>query len=64
MGGEYHMWNVAYVDGAWRYFDATSDRGMSQFGFRCFNVTAEELTGHDWDQAYVERLTAQTAPQK
>ena len=58
-GSEYHMWNVAYVDGAWRYFDATSDRGMSEFGFRSFNVTADELTGHEWDESFVERLTEQ-----
>ena len=64
LGSEYHMWNVAYVDGAWRYFDATSDRGMSQFGFRCFNVTAEDLTGHDWDKAYVDRLIVQAVPKK
>ena len=63
LGSEYHMWNVAYVDGAWRYFDATSDRGMSEFGFHCFNVTAEELTGHEWDVDYVERLTSQEMPQ-
>lgn len=62
-GSEYHMWNVAYVDGTWRYFDATSDRGMSEFGFRCFYVTAEELTGHEWDASFVARLTEQTVPE-
>lgn len=54
---------VAYVDGAWRYFDATSDRGMSGFGFCCFHVTAEALTGHEWDASFVARLTEQTVPE-
>lgn len=54
---------MAYVDGAWRYFDATSDRGMSGFGFCCFYVTAEELTGHEWDASFVARLTEQTVPE-
>ena len=35
--GESHMWNTAYLDGAWLWFDATSDRGTSQEqGFRHF----------------------------
>ena len=62
-GSEYHMWNIAYLNGAWRYFDATSDRGRAAYGFRCFCVTAEELTGHEWDAAFLNRLTEQAVPE-
>lgn len=54
--GENHMWDLAFLDGEWRYFDATSDRGMQQFGFRKFGVTADGLTGYTWDEAWVQRL--------
>ena len=57
MGGEYHMWNVAYLDGAWRYFDATSDRGRADYWFNYFGVSAEQLTRYTWDSAFVARLT-------
>ena len=57
MGGENHMWNIAYLDGAWRYFDATSDRGCAAFGFRYFGVDADALTRHTWDTDWVARLT-------
>lgn len=54
--GENHIWDLAFLDGEWRYFDATSDRGMQQFGFRKFGVTADGLTGYTWDEAWVQRL--------
>lgn len=54
--GENHMWDLAFLDGEWRYFDATSDRGMQRFGFRKFGVTADGLTGYTWDEAWVQRL--------
>ena len=57
MGSEYHMWNIAYLDGAWRYFDATSDRGRADYWFNCFGVTADQLTRYTWDAAWVGRLT-------
>ena len=60
MGGEYHMWNIAYLDGAWRYFDATSDRGRADYWFNWFNVSAEQLTRYVWDQSFIALLTAQT----
>ena len=44
--GENHMWNLVWLDGEWRYCDATSDRGRSEFGFGCYRVTAENLWGH------------------
>ena len=57
MGSEYHMWNIVYLDGAWRYFDATSDRGRADYWFNCFGVTADQLTRYTWDAAWVGRLT-------
>lgn len=56
--GENHMWNLAFLDGAWQYFDATSDRGMAQFGFRKFAVPADALTGYVWDADWAQRLAA------
>lgn len=56
--GENHMWNLALLDGRWLYFDATSDRGMAQFGFRKFAVTGEELTGYTWDEDWMLRLAS------
>lgn len=56
--GENHMWNLVLLDGEWRYCDATSDRGRSEFGFGCYRVTAENLWGHTWDQDWVARLTS------
>ena len=56
--GENHMWNLVWLDGEWRYCDATSDRGRSEFGFGCYRVTAENLWGHTWDQDWIVRLTS------
>ena len=56
--GENHMWNLVWLDGEWRYCDATSDRGRSEFGFGCYRVTAENLWGHTWDRDWVARLTS------
>ena len=50
MGSEYHMWDIAYLDDRWRYFDATSDRGRADYWFNCFNVSAEQLTRYEWDK--------------
>lgn len=61
MGGEYHMWNIACLDGEWRFFDATSDRGRADYWFNCFNVSAEQLTRYDWDRSFVDYLTQETA---
>ena len=57
MGGESHMWNIAYLDGAWRYFDATSDRGRADYWFNCFNVTGDQLTRYTWDTDFICKLT-------
>ena len=57
MGSEYHMWNIAYLDGEWRYFDSTSDRGRADYWFNCFNVGADDLTRYVWDRDFTELLT-------
>ncbi len=57
MGSEYHMWNIAYLDGAWCYFDATSDRGRAAYGFQYFEVDADALTRYVWNTAWIDLLT-------
>lgn len=56
MGGEGHMWDLAYLGGEWHWFDATSDRDMAGFGFRHFNVGDGQMEGYTWDQDHVRRL--------
>ena len=51
------MWNIAQIDGEWAYYDATSDRGMSKFGFVHFGVSEDEMQEYVWDAEYVQRLT-------
>lgn len=52
--GEYHMWNVAYIDGQWVYCDATSDRGSSaQIGFSHFCLTALDEQKYHFDPKQV-----------
>lgn len=49
--GEHHMWNIAWIDGQWLWFDATADRTKSpQYMPRHF---AQEKLGEEyvWDQA-------------
>ena len=57
MRSENHMWNIAQIDGEWAYYDATSDRGMSKFGFVHFGVSEDEMQEYVWDAEYVQRLT-------
>ena len=57
MRSENHMWNIAQIDGEWAYYDATSDRGMSKFGFVHFGVSKDEMQDYVWDSEYVQRLT-------
>lgn len=57
MRSENHMWNIAQIDGEWAYYDATSDRGMSKFGFVHFGVSEDEMQDYVWDSEYVQRLT-------
>lgn len=63
MGEEYHMWNVAYLDGAWRYFDPTSDRGRAEYWFNYFGVSASQLTHYVWDTDFISYLTQTTIPE-
>jgi len=53
---ENHMWNMAQLDGAWLWFDATSDRGRApDFPFQFF--AGNELSArHEWDETQVELL--------
>ena len=51
------MWNIAYLDSEWRYFDSTSDRGRADYWFNCFNVGADDLTRYVWDRDFTELLT-------
>ncbi len=58
--GEYHMWNIAMLDGRWLWFDATSDRGSDgQYGFLRFAL--EELDGskYQWDKSAVLELISE-----
>ena len=57
MGSEYHMWNIAYLDGAWRFFDPTSDRGRADYWFNYFGVAADQLTRYTWNTDWVQQLT-------
>ena len=59
MGSEYHMWNIAYLDGEWCYFDATSDRGRADYWFNYFAVGSDQLTNYEWDSGFVSRLTGE-----
>ena len=58
MGSENHMWNIAYLNGKWCYFDATSDRGRAAYGFQYFGVDADALTRYVWNTAWIDLLTA------
>ena len=62
LGGENHMWALAKVDGQWRYFDPTSDRGRAEYGFLYFNAPAEDLERHTWDAAWAQTLAEALFP--
>ena len=62
LGGENHMWALAKVDGQWRYFDPTSDRGRAEYGFLYFNASAEDLERHTWDAAWAQTLAEALFP--
>lgn len=54
MSGKYiqdnHMWNVAYLEGAWLWFDATIDRGSSgEYGFLRFALEELDPMKYHWD---------------
>ena len=56
MGGEYHMWALAQIDGQWLFFDPTSDRGRANYGFNYCGVDAEALERYEWDQDWAQAL--------
>ena len=54
---ENHMWCIAYLDGEWLWFDATSDRGASpEFGFRYYALKELDITKYRWEQDRVDLL--------
>ena len=63
LGGENHMWNLAQIDGQWRYFDPTSDRGRAGYGFLYCGVEAEALDRHTWEAEWAQRLADALFPQ-
>ena len=58
MGAENHMWNIAYLNGKWCYFDPTSDRGRASYGFLYCGVDADALTRYEWNREWIDLLTA------
>lgn len=58
--GEYHMWNIACLDGRWLWFDATSDRGSDgQFGYLRFALDQLDTDKYQWNDADVQALINQ-----
>ena len=54
---ENHMWNIAYLDGAWRWFDATTDRGNTgEYGFLRFAVEELDPLKYQWDEKSIHML--------
>lgn len=51
---ENHMWNVAYIDGMWRWLDATADRGSSaEYGLYHFALETLDTTKYIWDESSI-----------
>lgn len=58
--GEYHMWNIACLEGRWLWFDATSDRGSDgQFGFLRFALDQLDADKYQWNDSDIQALTNQ-----
>lgn len=54
---EYHMWNLAEIDGEWFWFDATSDRGnSSEYGFLRFALTELDAMKYQYDEEAIRQL--------
>lgn len=54
---EYHMWNIACLDGEWLWFDAAVDRGnVPEYGFLRFALTELDGTKYKWDDSTVKPL--------
>ncbi len=55
--GEYHMWNIACIDGQWLWCDATAGRGSSvEFGLRGFALTELDEQQYQWDPETIAPL--------
>lgn len=61
--GEEHMWNCAWMNGEYRYFDTTWDAGITdEEQWRYFACTEEEITqNHQWGPGQEELIHALTA---
>ena len=58
--GEYHMWNIARINGQWLWFDSTSDRGSDgRFGFLRFALEQLDPDKYQWDIAEMQSLIDQ-----
>ncbi len=54
---EYHMWNIAQIDGQWLWFDATMDRGSDgQFGFLRFALEELDESKYQWNREALTTL--------
>lgn len=55
--GENHMWNIAFLDGQWLWFDATVDRGNSgEYGFLRFALEELDPAKYHWDSSDINML--------
>ena len=45
------------MDGAWKHFDATSDRGRAGYGFKYFAANGGQMSSHIWEEERAKTLT-------
>jgi hypothetical protein len=56
VNGENHLWNYALYEGEYLYFDATADRGLTEY-YGSFAKTPEILAfSYTWDEGFYMRL--------
>ena len=55
-GSENHMWNIAYLDNQWLWFDATADRGLSPKFELCHFAQEELEERYSWDSVQLNWL--------
>lgn len=58
-GSEYHMWNIADLDGHWLWFDATADRGLSPKFELCHFAQEELEERYSWDSVQLSWLLSE-----
>lgn len=58
--GEGHMWNIALIDGQWRWCDATADRGRTrETGFQHFLLEELSKNAYSWREESIVPLLAE-----